>query len=338
MNLLSPIKSIKSGIKYYYTLPNSAKLMAFITILLFIIVLFKYLNKHLKEHKIKEGMVDFKTMNLNTTAMGNENVGTTKFLFKEGEAIYDNFYANIYDHLLYSNVKNNFELGIIINNTSPTEKSIIADIGCGTGHHTKYLHDEDVKITGVDISPSMIKTAKETYPDLDLKVGNALNERLFNISSLTHVLCLYFTIYYFPDKSVFFHNCMEWLMPGGYLIVHLVDKEKFDPILPPGNPLYIVSPQKYAKERITHTKITFHDFVYQSKFNLDNNNNNICLFEEKFKFNDGKTRKHEHKLYMEDTTTIINMAQDAGLILHEMVDMGKCAYENQFLYIFTKPG
>ena len=44
---------------------------------------------------------------------------------------------------------------------------------------------------------------------------------------------------------------MDWLMPGGYLIVHLVDRESFDPILPPGNPLYVVSPQKYAKERIT---------------------------------------------------------------------------------------
>ena len=51
-------------------------------------------------------------------------------------------------------------------------------------------------------------------------------------------------------------------MPGGYLIVHLVDRESFDPILPPGNPLYVVSPQKYAKERITKTKVHFNDFIY----------------------------------------------------------------------------
>jgi hypothetical protein len=43
-------------------------------------------------------------------------------------------------------------------------------------------------------------------------------------------------------------------MPGGTLIVHIVDREKFDPMLPAANPLYIVSPQKYAKERIQKVK------------------------------------------------------------------------------------
>ena len=166
------------------------------------------------------------------------------------------------------------------------------------------------------------------------QVGDALDNGLFKMNSLTHILCLYFTIYYFKDKRHFFDNAMDWLMPGGFLIVHLVDRETFDPILPPGNPLYIVSPQKYAKERITKTKVTFDDFVYNANFNLDENNN-IATFEEKFKFNDGHTRKQEQKLYMEDTATIVNMAQDCGFILQGKIDMVKCAYENQYLYLFT---
>jgi hypothetical protein len=156
------------------------------------------------------------------------------------------------------------------------------------------------------------------------------------MNSLTHVLCLYFTIYYFKDKRHFFDNCMDWLMPGGYLIVHLVDRESFDPILPPGNPLYIVSPQKYAKERITKTKVTFNDFVYTANFDVDESND-IATFDEKFKFNDGKVRKQQQKLYMEDTSTIVNMAQDCGFILQGKIDMVKCAYEHQYLYIFVKP-
>jgi hypothetical protein len=59
---------------------------------------------------------------------------------------------------------------------------------------------------------------------------------------------------------------MKWLMPGGSLIIHLVDREKFDPILPPGNPLMFVSPQKYAKKRITHTNLVFDNFDYQANF------------------------------------------------------------------------
>ena len=124
-------------------------------------------------------------------------------------------------------------------------------------------------------------------------------------------------------------------MPGGYLIVHLVDKYKFDPILPPGNPLYVVSPQKYAKDRITSTKITFNDFVYNSNFKLQEDD--IAIFDEKFKFNDGKVRKQEQRMYMEDLPTIVNMAQDAGFILQGKIDMVKCAYEYQYLYIFVKP-
>ena len=69
---------------------------------------------------------------------------------------------------------------------------------------------------------------------------------------------------------------MNWLMPGGKLIVHLVDRDKFDPILPPGNPLYIVSPQKYAKERITKTKITFNEFLYNSNFNFTTDRKRNC--------------------------------------------------------------
>ena len=148
---------------------------------------------------------------------------------------------------------------------------------------------------------------------------------------------MYFTIYYFKDKRHFFDNAMEWLMPGGYLIVHIVDRESFDPILPPGNPLYIVSPQKYAKERITKTKVTFDDFVYSANFDLDKDSN-VASFDEKFKFNDGNVRKQQQKLYMEDTSAIVNIAQECGFIIKEKINLVKCAYEHQYLYVFVKPG
>ena len=68
-----------------------------------------------------------------------------------------------------------------------------------------------------------------------------------------------------------------------------------------------------------------------------NESDNIAVFDEKFKFNDGKVRKQEQVLYMEDLTTIVNMAQEAGFIIHAKIDMVKCAYEYQYLYVFIKP-
>jgi SAM-dependent methyltransferase len=182
----------------------------------------------------------------------------------------------------------------------------------------------------------MIQKAKENYAGSNFMVGDAMDNALFKLNSLTHILCMYFTIYYFKDKRHFFDNCMDWLMPGGSVIVHIVDRDTFDPILPPGNPLYVVSPQKYAKERITKTKVVFNDFVYSSNFNIDQEND-LAIFEEKFKYNDGKVRKQEQKLFMEDSAAIVNTAQECGFILQGKMDLVKCAYENQYLYIFVKP-
>jgi ubiquinone/menaquinone biosynthesis C-methylase UbiE len=311
------MKIVKSLTNCYKKLSNFGKILLFIALLLVVVVFFRAITSN------KE------SFDVNTTS--------NQFLFKEGTAVYDDFYANIYDYLVFNSIKNDYEVGAIINSTTPNEQSVIADIGCGTGHHVANFKSKNLNIVGVDISPSMIKKAKEDYPDFgsNFIIGDGLDGHLFKDNSLTHILCLYFTIYYMKDKMRFFNNCMNWLMPGGYLIIHLVDKYKFDPILPPGNPLYIVSPQKYAKERITKTKITFNDFIYNSNFKLQDND--IAKFDEKFKFNDGHVRKQEQVLYMEDLPTIVNMAQSAGFIVQAKVDMVKCAYEYQYLYVFVKP-
>jgi SAM-dependent methyltransferase len=311
------MKIVKSLTNCYTKLSNFGKILIFIALLLLIVVFFRTFTPTRESFDV--------------------DMANQQFLFKEGNAVYDDFYANIYDYLVFNAVKNDYEIGAVLNSTTPTSKSVIADIGCSTGHHVADLSSKNLDVVGIDISPSMIAKAKSEYPFIadHFKVGDGLDGNLFRDNSLTHILCLYFVIYYMKDKMRFFYNCMNWLMPGGYLIVHLVDKYKFDPILPAGNPLYIVSPQKYAKERITSTKITFNDFVYNSNFKLQDDD--TAIFEEKFKFNDGRVRKQEQRMYMEDLPTIVNMAQDAGFIIQGKIDMVKCAYEYQYLYIFVKP-
>ena len=61
------------------------------------------------------------------------------FSYNESSNIYDEFYSNIYDMLAQSSSKNVYEIGEIIQQTSPTEKSIILDVGCGTGGHVSLL-------------------------------------------------------------------------------------------------------------------------------------------------------------------------------------------------------
>lgn len=126
-------------------------------------------------------------------------------------------------------------------------------------------------------------------------------------------------------------------MPGGYLIVHLVDRTQFDPILPPGNPLMYVSPQRYAKQRITTTKVKFTDFSYSADFQLDESNDK-AIFIEKFKNDsDNKVRKHELTLFMPEIQEIVDEAQSCGFIVESKVDLLQCQYEYQYLYVFVKP-
>lgn len=259
------------------------------------------------------------------------------FLTKTGEDIYDDFYAKIYDHLVFNTLKNDYEISYILNNATPTPQSKILDVGCGTGHHVASLVSKNFDVCGVDISPAMIKEAKENYPKCDFKIGDALQNSLVEPESITHILCMYFTIYYFKDKTQFFNNCISWLAPGGVLILHIVDREQFDPILPPGNPLLYVSPQRYAKKRITSTKVKFTDFSYSADFKLDESDDK-ALFVEKFKNdNDGKVRKNEHVMYMEDSQRIIDEAQSCGFIIQGKADLLQCQYEYQYIYILSKP-
>ena len=312
MKINSINTTIKSITHFYYKLSNFGKVLLFTTILLILISIFKLSSS-------KEGFIE------------KEN-----FLFKRGGDIYDDFYADIYDYLVFNNVKNEYEVGKIINSTEPNTESIILDIGCGNGHHVSKIAEQNLNVVGIDISPSMIKKAKENYPKLNFILGNVLNNQQFKPNSFTHILCLYFTIYYFKNKEDFFQNCYQWLMPGGYLIVHIVNREKFDPILPPGNPLYIVSPQKYAKKRITQTKINFNEFTYSSDFHFIPENN-LATFNEKFKFPNGKVRNNEHILYMESEADIVNLASEVGFTLQAKIDLMHCAYDYQYLYVFLKP-
>ena len=44
---------------------------------------------------------------------------TKEFTIKKGPMIYDDFYANVYDDLIFNQIKNDYEVGEIVNKTTP---------------------------------------------------------------------------------------------------------------------------------------------------------------------------------------------------------------------------
>ena len=86
-----------------------------------------------------------------------------EYVLKEDTEIYDGFYVNIYDDLVHNQLRNEYEVGEIINTTKPTKQSILLDVGCGTGHHLDLFKGSFSNMTGLDLSPDMVKLAQQMY-------------------------------------------------------------------------------------------------------------------------------------------------------------------------------
>jgi ubiquinone/menaquinone biosynthesis C-methylase UbiE len=239
-----------------------------------------------------------------------------QFLMKSGIDVYDKFYADIYDHITFNDIDNEHEIGEIINKTSPTKQSKLLDVGCGTGHNVADFASKGFDIIGMDVSAPMIQKAKSNYPEYKFMVGDALKTDTFPPNSFTHITLLDFTLYYIKNKRVFFENAIRWLMPGGYLIVHLVDKNNFNDQL--------------------EIKINLEKYDYVKQFKM-NSTTNVATIDEKFKDKSNHVRKNEHILYMEDVNDVSDVAQGVGFIFAGKINMRSNQYGEQYLYLFIKP-
>ena len=260
-----------------------------------------------------------------------------KMVLKSGGEIYDDFYANQYDVILYNKKRNRFEVGVIRKQTDVTEESIILDVGSGIGHHVDEFSNENIKAIGIDNSLSMVNKAKITYPNNDYRNLDATDETSFSKDTFTHITCFNFTVYYMQNKDLFFKNCYSWLKPGGYIVINLVDSKGFDPVLTSSNP-FEVSSSKYVKKcNHNNTTVKLVDYDYKSNFEIYPNDS-TAVFREQFKeVTSGNIRKHELRLFMPTQKEVVNIAKHVGFILLGKVDMSTCTNDSQYLYIFQKP-
>jgi ubiquinone/menaquinone biosynthesis C-methylase UbiE len=231
--------------------------------------------------------------------------------------------------------KTDFEIGKIIDATQPTKKSVFLDLGSGTGDLVNKLNSQGYLAYGIDKSKSMIEEAEKKFPNIKTKVGDVMESMLYENNSFTHITCLGFTIYQVANKERLFRNCYNWLMPGGYLILHLADRNKFDPIIPGGKPPLLDNPQLYATNRITDTEINFVDFLYKASYQFNDIKKTAVLKET---FTDELTknvRQNEMTLYMEDIDDILQIASKCGFLAQARFDMINDKF--QYIYILERP-
>lgn len=104
--------------------------------------------------------------------------------------------------------------------TLPEER--ILDSGCASGRLFEILRDKKVDYFGIDISESLIKIAKENYPEAKFQIADALSlpfsanffDKVYSISVLHNIPSKAFQLQYLKEvKTV--------LKPGGFLILRV---------------------------------------------------------------------------------------------------------------------
>ena len=101
----------------------------------------------------------------------------------------------------------------------------VAELGCGPGQVTAHLRDLGLDVFGVDLSPVMVRLAREAYPDLRFEVGSMAALDLAD-ATLDGIVSWYSVIHAPPrELPSYFAEFRRVLAPGGHLLLGFFESE-----------------------------------------------------------------------------------------------------------------
>ncbi|MBR6206082.1 MAG: class I SAM-dependent methyltransferase [Oscillospiraceae bacterium] len=131
--------------------------------------------------------------------------------------IYDEYGWNVYAELFAERLLRWIGTGHVPVGTA-------VDLGCGTGVLCRALADTGIRVTGVDLSPSMIDRARAAGGSVPYVVGDMVSFRPEEPCDL--VTCTGDALNHLPSFSQIrqlFSNVFDYLKPGGWLVFDLLD-------------------------------------------------------------------------------------------------------------------
>jgi SAM-dependent methyltransferase len=260
-----------------------------------------------------------------------------EFVLKEGDDIFDEFYAQIYSIINEPGIYVDSVSNSVIKYTSikPDESSLLL-LASDTGEQSNSIKSKGYDVNTLFKYKSMFEQSRISYPLLDSKLARFDNPMAYDKGTFSHALCLGNIIYTIRDKIVFFRNIYNWLIPNGVFLLQLSDRSKFNTIKTGSNLGLIDSPQKYHDERITDSEIDFGSFKYLSRYDFrDAESDNLVYLSETFTDKYTKqVRKNEHTLYMENIDEILNQAFICGFSVSSKINLVED--EHQFIYVLDR--
>jgi ubiquinone/menaquinone biosynthesis C-methylase UbiE len=96
---------------------------------------------------------------------------------------------------------------------------LTCDLGCGPGQIARYLHQRDVEVCGVDLSPGMITRARQLNRDIEFTQGNMLSLSLPD-RAWAGIAAFYAIVNLRPlDLVQAIREMHRVLQPGGWLLM-----------------------------------------------------------------------------------------------------------------------
>jgi ubiquinone/menaquinone biosynthesis C-methylase UbiE len=264
--------------------------------------------------------------------------------YESPEEIYDAEYASVYNMLWHSNEKLQFEqvsMQDIALAEWPKDSVKVLDMCSGTAPHACWFKNLGVEYVGVDVSDAMIQKARKECPGATFKKGDITQVQLFPQKSISHCTLLNFSVYQFDNPKIVSDNAYQWLQPGGFFIVHLVDPDNYDPLHDLATPFAAFSLQKYSLDRQTDSNIYFDKFKYNGKL-IKKKDEDTAVYDETFIYydksdNDGKKyRENKHHWTMPSKERMIDIIKTSGFQFVEAVPMLNVGKEYQYICYFTK--
>ncbi len=110
-------------------------------------------------------------------------------------------------------------LGALAELVRQSDVGPVADIGCGPGRVTAYLHSLGVEAFGVDLSPAMVAEARRAHPELRFEEGSMT--RLDLADGVLGGIVAWYSIIHIPPEplSTVFDEFHRVLAPGAPLLL-----------------------------------------------------------------------------------------------------------------------
>ena len=113
-------------------------------------------------------------------------------------------------------IKNDEIIEDILNRANIDANTRVLDVACGTGVMFPYYISRGADVTGIDISPEMVKIARRNFPDIEVLCGDATE---ISFEKNFDAVMVYNAFPHFPEPRDTIRALSGLLIPSGTLTV-----------------------------------------------------------------------------------------------------------------------